>query len=105
MASGEQDHRDERFLAAKCKELKSMADNGVWDLVPLPNGVRAIACRWLCTDKLLVDLTTTEKAGLIVLGHLQTAEQDFQGIFAPVIKMESVRILLAMLARYDMEFI
>jgi hypothetical protein len=105
MASGEQDHRDPRFLGAKRKELKSMADNNVWDLVPLPLGQRAIACRWLCTDKLLSDLSTMEKARLIVLGHLQIAGRDFREIFAPVIKMESVRILLALITKYDMEFI
>lgn len=105
MASGEQDHRDVRFLPAKRKELKSMADNDVWDLVPLPPGARAIACRWLCTDKLLADLTTMEKARLIVLGHLQTAGRDYKEIFAPVIKMESVGILLALITRYDMEFV
>jgi transposase InsO family protein len=105
LASGEQDHTHSRFLEAKQKELASMYENKVWELVPLPPGERAIACRWLCTDKLLADLTTTEKARLIVLGHLQRAGLDYQEIFAPVLKMESVRILLALIAMYDMEFI
>lgn len=46
-----------------------------------------------------------KKARLILLGHLQVASRDFKEIFAPVIKMESVRILLALIARFDMEFI
>lgn len=82
-----------------------MYDNNVWELVPLPPGERAIACRWLCTDKLLADLTTMEKARLIVLGHLQIPGKDYQEIFAPVIKMESVRLLLALIAKYDLHFI
>jgi transposase InsO family protein len=73
LAAGERDHTESRFLTAKKKELASMSENEVWELVPLPSGARAIACRWLCTDKLLSDLTTTEKARLIVLGHLQRA--------------------------------
>jgi hypothetical protein len=105
LASGEQDHREARFLKAKQKELASMYENQVWELVPLPPGQRAIACRWLCTDKLLADLSTMEKARLIVLGHLQRAGLDYQEIFAPVLKMESVRMLLALIAKNDMEFI
>lgn len=105
IASSEKDHRDPRFNGAKAKELQSMYDNKVWDLVPLPKGERAIASRWLCTDKLLADLSTMEKARLIVLGHLQIPGKDFQEIFAPVIKMESVRMLLAIIAKYDLEFV
>lgn len=55
-------------------------------------------------DKLLADLSM-KKAGLIVLGHLQRAGLDYQEIFPPVLKMESVRMLLALIAKYDMEFI
>jgi hypothetical protein len=105
LASSEKDHREARFLGAKQKELFSMAENKVWELVPLPPGARAIPSRWLCTDKLLADLTTMEKARLIVMGHLQRAGRDFQEIFAPVLKMESVRLLLAMITMYDMTFI
>jgi hypothetical protein len=105
LASSEQDHRNPRFLAAKRKELDSMHDNHAWDLVPLPPGERPIGCRWICSDKLLADLSTMEKARLVVLGHLQKAGRDFQEIFAPVLKMESVRLLLAMIVKYDMHFI
>ena len=27
--------------------LKSMKDNGVWDLVQLPKGVKPIGCKWI----------------------------------------------------------
>lgn len=102
LAAGEQNPNDARFLDAKRKELASMHENNVWELVPLPPGERAIACRWLCTDKMLADLSTMEKARLIVLGHLQRAGLDYQEIFAPVLKMESVRMLLALITKFDM---
>lgn len=105
LAASEKDHREARFLGAKRRELASMYENQVWNLVPLPPGQRAIACRWLCTDKLLADVTTMEKARLIVLGHLQRAGLDYQEIFAPVLKMESVRMLLALIAMFDMHFV
>jgi hypothetical protein len=105
LASSEKNHRETRFLGAKKKELASMYENDVWELVQLPPGERAIPCRWLCTDKLMADLSTIEKARLIVMGHLQKAGRDFQEIFAPVLKMESVQVLLALIAMHDMDFI
>ena len=32
-------------------EMDSMASNGVWDLVELPNGVKAIGCKWVFKTK------------------------------------------------------
>ena len=32
-------------------EMSSMASNGVWNLVELPNGVNAIGCKWVFKTK------------------------------------------------------
>ena len=32
-------------------EVKSMKDNGVWDLVELPEGVNLIGCKWIFKTK------------------------------------------------------
>jgi Reverse transcriptase (RNA-dependent DNA polymerase) len=29
------------------EEIKSMYDNKVWDIVPLPEGVKTIGCKWI----------------------------------------------------------
>jgi hypothetical protein len=29
------------------EEIKSMYDNKVWDIVPLPEGMKSIGCKWI----------------------------------------------------------
>lgn len=67
LAAGEKNHNDSRFFSAKKKELDSMFENKVWELVPLPAGARAIAVS-LSFRQTLSGLTTAQKASLIVLG-------------------------------------
>ena len=33
------------------EEIKSMKDNDVWDLVPLPDSVKPIGCKWIFKTK------------------------------------------------------
>jgi Reverse transcriptase (RNA-dependent DNA polymerase) len=33
------------------EEIKSMYDNNVWDIVPLPEGVKPIGCKWIFKTK------------------------------------------------------
>ena len=37
----------EKWIEAMKDEMKSMKDNGVWDLVELPKGVKPIGCKWI----------------------------------------------------------
>jgi hypothetical protein len=98
------DESEDRFHQAKLLELDSMSKNEVWELVP-PTGRKPIGSCWVCTDKLLADGNTKEKARLVAQGYTQVEGVDYQEIFAPVIKMESVRIILSLIALLDMEFI
>ena len=41
----------ESWLGAMRSELKSMDDNQVWNLVDLPDGVRAVECTWVFKKK------------------------------------------------------
>jgi transposase InsO family protein len=100
----ESDESEDRFHQAKLLELDSMSKNEVWELVP-PTGRKPIGSCWVCTDKLLADGNTKEKARLVAQGYTQVEGVDYQEIFAPVIKMESVRIILSLIALLDMEFI
>src|SRR3954463_7479126 len=37
----------QKWIDAMKEEFKSMQDNQVWDLVPLPEGKRPIGCKWI----------------------------------------------------------
>ena len=41
-----QDPNSEKWIEAMSEEYKSMQDNKVWELVPLPEGVKPIGCKW-----------------------------------------------------------
>ena len=41
----------EKWIAAMQEEMKSMKDNGVWDLVELPKGIKPIGCKWIFKTK------------------------------------------------------
>ena len=37
----------QKWIDAMNEEMKSMRDNDVWDLIPLPKGVKPIGCKWI----------------------------------------------------------
>ena len=56
------------FKAMK-DEMISMTSNGVWDLVELPNGAKAIGCKWVFkTKKDSLDNIERYKARLVANG-------------------------------------
>jgi hypothetical protein len=40
-----------KWTKAMDEEIKSMYDNKVWDIVPLPEGVKPIGCKWIFKTK------------------------------------------------------
>lgn len=92
----EMDPADPVYLDAKLDEMASMAKNEVWTLVPRQTGQpKPISVRWVCTMKDLPDGTQKPKARLVARGYTQKAGIDYQEIFAPVVKLESIRYIIA----------
>ena len=82
------------------QELKSIEQNRTWELVPLPGGHRPITLKWVF--KLKKDeqgAMIKHKARLVVRGFVQQEGIDYDDAFAPVARMESVRVLLALAAQ------
>jgi hypothetical protein len=76
------------------QELKSIEQNHTWELVPLPDGHRPIALKWVF--KLKKDELGTvikHKAWLVARGFVQQEGINYDNAFAPVARMESVRVL------------
>ena len=40
-----------KWMESMNEELKSMAHNGVWDLIELPNGCKPVGCKWVFKTK------------------------------------------------------
>ena len=98
------DHAEARghpaWEAAMKQELQAVEKNKTWELVDLPAGHRPISLKWVF--KLKKDekgVVTKHKARLVARGFVQQEGIDFDDAFAPVARMESVRVLLALAAQ------
>ena len=87
---------DPAWRAAMEQELKTVEQNRTWELVPLPIGHRPITLKWVFKLKKEV---TKHKARLMACGFVQQEGVDYDDAFAPVARMQSIRVLLALAAQ------
>ncbi|RVX03812.1 Retrovirus-related Pol polyprotein from transposon TNT 1-94 [Vitis vinifera] len=93
-----------KWIEAMKYEMKSMKDNGVWDLVELPEGVKPIGCKWIFkTKRVSKGNIVRYKARLVAKGFTQKEDIDYKETFSPVSSKDSFRIIMALVAHYDLE--
>ena len=94
----------ELWMEAMKDEINSLHENHTFDLVKLPKGKKALRNRWVY--KLKQDENAKKpkyKARIVVKGCNQKKGVDFEEIFAPVVKMSSIRVVLGLAASLDLE--
>ena len=85
-------------------EFNSHITLGTWNLVRLPPGKRAIGSTWVYKVKRgALGQILKWKARLCARGDQQTYGLDYDSTFAPTVKYQSLRTLLALAAYYDLE--
>ena len=83
--------------------MDSVISNNTWKLVDLPLGCKTIGCKWVLRKKLKPDGTIEKfKARLVAKGFKQKEDIDFFATFSPVTKITSIRLLIAIVAIYNL---
>nr|GEZ68890.1 putative ribonuclease H-like domain-containing protein [Tanacetum cinerariifolium] len=68
----------------------------VWVLVDVPYGKRAIGTKWVYKNKKdEIGIVIRNKARLVAQGHTQEEGIDYKEVFAPVVRIEAIRLFLA----------
>ncbi|GJW83875.1 putative ribonuclease H-like domain-containing protein [Tanacetum coccineum] len=87
---------DKDGVDAMQEELLQFKIQKVWILVDLPFGKKAIGTKWVYRNKKDErGVVVRNKARLVAQGHRQEEGIDYDEVFAPVARIEAIRIFLA----------
>ncbi|GJV63631.1 putative ribonuclease H-like domain-containing protein [Tanacetum coccineum] len=87
---------DPNWVEAMQEELLQFRLQKVWTLVDLPNGKRAIGTKWVFRNKKDErGIVVRNKARLVAQGYTQEEGIDYDEVFAPVARIEAIRLFLA----------
>src|SRR5882757_2171155 len=86
------------------EEFSSLQKSNTWELVDLPPGRKLVQCKWVYKTKFSADGSNFKyKAILVAKGYSQVHGIDYNETFAPVAKMDSIRLALAIVASKQWE--
>ncbi|GKA68245.1 putative ribonuclease H-like domain-containing protein [Tanacetum coccineum] len=88
--------KDESWVEAMQEELLQFQIQNVWVLVDCPKGVRPIGTKWVLKNKKDErGIVIRNKARLVAQGYTQEEGIDYEEVFAPVARIEAIRLFLA----------
>nr|GEZ70866.1 hypothetical protein [Tanacetum cinerariifolium] len=94
--SKEMEEQNPSWVEAMHEELLQFKIQNVWIFVDCPKGVRPIRIKWvLKNNKDERGIVIRNKARLVAQGHTQEEEIDYKEVFAPVARIEAIRLFLA----------
>jgi hypothetical protein len=92
----EEASQEEDWIRAMNEELDQIEKNNTWELVPRPENNNVIGSKWVFKNKMNEKgQVVRNKARLVCKGYAQVEGQDFDETFAPVVRLEAIRMFLA----------
>ncbi|KAJ9554351.1 hypothetical protein OSB04_018396 [Centaurea solstitialis] len=93
---------DPAWVSAMQEELAEFIRNNVWLLVPRPRKRTIIGSKWIFRNKLdEIGTIIRNKAHLVAQGYRQEEGIDYDETFAPVARLEAIRLFLAFAAHMN----
>ena len=94
----------ERWNKAMMEEYNSLNEHGTWEVVPRPENRRVVSSKWVYRVKYDANGTISRyKARLVARGFNQVHGVDYTETFAPVTRLETLRLLFALAVQKDWE--
>ena len=79
------------------EELEQIEKNNTWELVPRPHDKNIIGAKWIFKNKLNKNgEVIRSKSRIVCKGYAQQEGIDFEETFAPVARLEAIRMFLAL---------
>ena len=89
--------KDECWVKAMDEELEQLEKDDTWELVPKPHDKNIIGTKWIFKNKLNENVEVIRnKARLVCKWYAQQEGIDFEETFAPVARLEAIRMFLAL---------
>lgn len=93
----------EQWIKAMLSEINSLNENKTWDLVNLPDGRKALPCKWVFRLKTNPDGSIDKfKARLVIKGYSQQKGIDYDKTFSPVARLSTIRAIIAIAAQENL---
>ncbi|KAK2442007.1 putative mitochondrial protein [Trifolium repens] len=91
--------KSEVWKKAMDQEIESIEKNNTWELVTLPEGAKTVGVKWIYKTKLNEKGEVEKhKARLVAKGYSQQHGVDYNEVFAPVARWDTIRTILSLAA-------